>query len=66
MSLYSLKVNEPKTIVKMFIPPRLIAKVNASLLKTGRFYCFFKPDKVVLKFDRGNKMKVDHEDSEKK
>ena len=49
MSLYSLKVNEPKTIVKMFIPPRLIAKVNASLLKTGRIYYFFKPDKVVLK-----------------
>lgn len=40
MSLYSLKVNEPKTIVKMFIPPRLIAKVNASLLKTGRIYYF--------------------------
>lgn len=41
MSLYSLKVNEPKRIVKMFIPPRLIAKVNTILVKTGRIYLFF-------------------------
>ena len=65
MSLYSLKVNEPKTIVKMFIPAGLIAKLNASLLKTGRIYYFFKSDRVVLKFDRGNKRQADHEDSEK-
>lgn len=40
MSLYSLQANEPEIIVKMFILPKLIGRVTAIPIKTGRIYFF--------------------------
>lgn len=57
MSLYSLQANEHEIIVKMFILPKLIGRVTAILVKTGRIY-FFQPDKVILKFGRGGERQV--------